>query len=123
VFSEGAVLVDVDRNELAVWGGTLVKYLRPVRSAYLQLVQASWPNWKVGWSNKGIVGIVQMLGGDTNAVERSPLARPDVTKLNPRHSYPFTWVTLLNGGAALDVGLDPEPGELLLLGPTLVDHV
>lgn len=123
VFAEGVVLVDLDRNELTVWGGSSVQYLRPVRAAYLQLLQASWPKWKVGWSRSGIVGIVEALGGDTTEVERNALTCPDVAKLEARSSTPFTWATLLEEGAVLDVGLNPEPGEVLLLGPSLLQYV
>jgi hypothetical protein len=53
VFSEGIALTDVDNQLLRLRGGVTIRHVLPVRLAYLDMLRASWPGWRVEWADRG----------------------------------------------------------------------
>jgi hypothetical protein len=93
IFAEGVALVDLDRRELLVWAGKVLRYMVAPRSAWLELVRASWPGWRVEWSRRGVVGVAAALGWDTSPLDLKRPAVPDVAALDALAEHPSAWVT------------------------------
>ena len=121
VFSEGDAFVDVDARELWIQTGLVIRLMRPVREAYTRGLAAAWPEWRVFWCDGGIVDIASHLGWERPDLRKSKaLAPPNEAALLDTRSGAFSWVTVVNDGAIRDWPFQPEPAELLLIGPELL---
>jgi hypothetical protein len=120
VWAEGIALVDLDSKELLIWGGVVIKYLHPVRAAYLQLLTPAWHGWRVAWCAQGIADAWRRLGVTTPDV--APVIRPpDEKALNVITPTAFTWITV-SANVVADYPFNPNTGELILVGPALLDY-
>lgn len=122
VMSEGIALADFDDQFLLLRGGHAVRYILPVRRRYLQMVRGSWPTWRVEWARQGVVDVARCIGLPTSGLDSKPLVCPSDAELEKQPgSHAFSWVTVV-GEAMQDFPFGPEPEELILVGPRLLDY-
>lgn len=119
VWSEGIALADFDDELLLLRGGIAVRYILPVRHAYLEMARTSWPRWRVEWAHRGVVDVARHVGLATPGLDRKPLVCPSDAEL--RKAGSFSWVTVVEEATA-DFPFGQEPAELMLLGPTLLEY-
>ena len=121
VFCEGVALADFDHQLLLLQGGLQVQYILPVRRAYLEMARACWPEWRVEWAIRGVIDVAQHAGLPTTGLDQHPLALPPEDQLRtPGMIGSFSWVTVV-GDVTQDYSFRPMPGQLLLVGPRLLD--
>ena len=119
-FAEAVALADFDAQTLLVFGGVTIRYLLPVRRAYLARIPEHWPGWRIEWADRGTVDVARYLGLPIQGIERRPLRCPADEDLAKPGTGPFTWVTVV-GDRVGDFPFRFEPGELVLVGPRLLD--
>jgi hypothetical protein len=122
VFSEGIALADFDDQLLLLRGGVMIQHILPLRLAYLEMLRAGWPGWRVEWADRGVLDVAQHVGLPTIGLDLKPLVCPSDAKLRkPGHVGSFSWVTVV-GDVTEDFAFGLQPGELMLVGPRLLDY-
>lgn len=116
IFGEGVALVDLDARELHIQGGLVIKYILPVRRAYMQFLTASWPGWSVRWSERGIVDVAAHLGWPVEKVDKQPIVVPTDEAMANEKKEPYTWVSVAHGDVVHDFPFDPRPDEVMIAG-------
>ena len=119
-FGEGIALVHTDAKELLIFGGKAIRYIRPVRQAYVRLLANTWSGWRVRWCATGIAEAWKRVGYDSREFS-TPAERPSEDRLFAAGAGSFTWVTVV-AETPSDYPFDPEPGELLLVGPKILEY-
>ena len=55
VWCEGAALMDLDEDMLLFFGGESIYYDSWEQEAFIELLRAQWPGWRISWAHEGIV--------------------------------------------------------------------
>jgi hypothetical protein len=86
-WSEGAVVLDVDRKKLLVSGGETIGPDPQMRRLWLRLANIAWTGWDVSWAVHGISHVVDALGIEREKVlGKLPSSTFDPTKLYACHT-------------------------------------
>ena len=122
VWCEGAVLLDLDSNEL-VFYQQHTGYHPEVRKHLLPLMQYAWPGWELRWAIGGIVEIATLLGNDLEQVRC--IEDGDAHEAIPNWDDPLEWVssilTIQSRGVAIDYCLPFCALGPLMTGPDVID--
>jgi len=123
-WSEGAVLVDVDRKTFMVSGGETIGPDPELRRLWLQLAKAAWKGWNVSWADHGIAHVVDALGVDRSRVlGKLQHATFDPSKLYTCHTQGRARMLLsIRDERGLEhYGFDAPVEYYLVAGPQLID--
>ncbi|MCL1916799.1 MAG: hypothetical protein FWG14_00550 [Peptococcaceae bacterium] len=65
---EGGAVIDLDKKVLLWFGGEDICYDIPLRRAFLELMNKTWPRFQIHWAYAGIVDLADYVGYDRNKV-------------------------------------------------------
>jgi hypothetical protein len=99
--------------------GVAVRYILPARLACVEMLRDVWRGWRVAWAHNGVVDVARHLGLPMANFDKKPLRCP--SDAQRREAGTFSWVTVA-AEETRDVSFRPEPGELLLVGPPLLEY-
>lgn len=103
-WSEGAVVLDVDKKQLLVSGGETIGPDPELRRLWLRLAQIAWSGWDIQWAYHGISHVVDSLGVERDRVlGKLPATTFDDTKLYACHTQ---------GRARMLLSIRHKSGEL-----------
>lgn len=61
-FAEGGILIDKDKNNVLIFGGSETAYTPALQRLYCKHITKIWENWNVKWCDKGNVDFAEYLG-------------------------------------------------------------
>ncbi len=116
---QAGALVDQDARCLLFFHTSV----RPaIVGPYLQLVERTWPGWKVRWADQGLFDLASSIGYDPGHMidELKRFRHLQQTELSVVPEYIGTVITFGSADEAIDYGFEEFLSEVLARGPDLI---